>query len=108
MKVLSIHLSLVAHQATTYSCLLHRPDLTHLVMSESSADILGLGPNNAFQISLQPDWQIDNGYFNKPIMAHTEIQVHMVGAQDKHFGAASDGLDQTFNKFHRYCRLSSF
>ena len=33
MKVLSIHLSLVAHQATTYSYLLHRPDLTHLVMA---------------------------------------------------------------------------
>ena len=66
-------------------------------MSESSANILGLGPNNAFQISLQPDLQIDNDYFNNLIMAHTEILVHMVGAQDKHFGAVSDGLNQTFN-----------
>ena len=66
-------------------------------MSESGASILGLGPNNAFQISFQPDLQIDNGYFNKPIMAHTEILVHMVGARDKHFGAVSDGLNQTFN-----------
>ena len=49
-------------------------------MSESGANILGLGPNNAFQISFQPDLQIDNGYFNKPIMAHTEILVHMVVA----------------------------
>ena len=64
-------------------------------MSESSANILGLGPNNAFQFSLQPDSQIDNGYryFNKPIMAHTEILVHMVGTQDKHFGAVWDGLN---------------
>ena len=54
-------------------------------MSESGANILGLGPNNAFQFFLQPDSQIDNGYFNKPIMAHTEILVHMVEAQDKHF-----------------------
>ena len=28
---------------------------------------------NTFQISLQPDWQIDNGIFNRPI-AHTQIQ----------------------------------
>ena len=70
-------------------------------MSESCANILGLGPNNAFQISLQPDLQIDNDYFNNPIMAHTEIQVHMVGAQDKHFGAVSDGLNQTLNKFYQ-------
>ena len=46
-------------------------------MSESSADILGLGPNNAFQIFCQPGLQIDNGYFNNLIMAHTKILVHM-------------------------------
>ena len=54
-------------------------------MSESGANILGVGPNNAFQISFQPDLQIDNGYFNKPIMAHTEILVHMVGVRTSIF-----------------------
>ena len=31
---------------------------------------------NVFQISLQPDWQTDNGIFNRPIMVHTQILVH--------------------------------
>ena len=31
---------------------------------------------NAFQSSLQPDWQIGNGFFNRPIPAHTQILVH--------------------------------
>ena len=28
---------------------------------------------NAFRISLQPDWQINGGFFNKQIMTHTQI-----------------------------------
>ena len=34
-------------------------------------------------------------------MVHTEIVVHTVGAQGKVLDAVSDGLNQTFNKFHR-------
>ena len=30
---------------------------------------------NAFQISFHPDWQIHKGFFNKPIMVHTQILV---------------------------------
>ena len=33
--------------------------------------------------SLQPDWQIDNGFFNRPIMAHTQIVVHRKGPRIK-------------------------
>ena len=31
---------------------------------------------SACQISFHPDWQIDNGFFRKPIMTHTQILVH--------------------------------
>ena len=31
---------------------------------------------NAFRISLQPDWQIDNIVFNRPIIARTQMLVH--------------------------------
>ena len=30
----------------------------------------------AFRISFQPDWQIDNDFFNRPIMASTQILIH--------------------------------
>ena len=52
----------------------------------SSAEILGLGPQrikrltgSAFRISFHPEWQIDNGFFNRPIMARTQILVHRWG-----------------------------
>lgn len=32
-------------------------------------------PENAFQISLQPDWQIDNDFVNRPILARSQILV---------------------------------
>ena len=45
-------------------------------LSLNNADILVLGPQgvnfitgNEFQISLQPVWQIDTGFLNKPIIA---------------------------------------
>ena len=57
----------------------------------SSADILVLGPQQtqritgkALRISFHPDWQINNGIFNRPIRARTQIQVR---AQNKDFGA---------------------
>ena len=31
---------------------------------------------SAFRISFQPDWQIDNDFFNRPIMARIQIPVH--------------------------------
>ena len=31
---------------------------------------------SAFRISFQSDWQIDNDFFNRPIMARTQIPVH--------------------------------
>ena len=34
---------------------------------------------NAFRISLQHDWQIDNGFFHRLIMACTQILVHVWG-----------------------------
>ena len=52
-------------------------------LSLNNADILVLGPQgvnfitgNEFQISLQPVWQIDTGFLNKPIIAHTQILVY--------------------------------
>ena len=38
---------------------------------------------NAFRISLQCDWQFDNGYFDKPIKARTQILVHILGPRTK-------------------------
>ena len=43
---------------------------------------------NAFRISLQPDWQIDNGFFKRGIMARTQI-LYTGGAQNKDFCVAS-------------------
>ena len=34
---------------------------------------------NAFQVSLQPDWQMDNGMFNNPVLACTQSLLHTVG-----------------------------
>ena len=36
----------------------------------------------AFRISFHPDWQIDNGFFNRPIMARTQIPIHWCGGLD--------------------------
>ena len=58
----------------------------------SSTEILVLGPQqtqqitgtrNAFQISFHPDWQIDNGFFNRPTMAHGKILVHRLGPRTR-------------------------
>ena len=52
-------------------------------MTVEQVDILLLGPHwtqqitrNAFWIFLQSDWQINNGFFNMPVMVHTQILVH--------------------------------
>ena len=62
----------------------------------NSADILVLVPQrtqriteSAFQISFHPDWQIDNGFFKRPIMARTSIPGTQVEAQNKDFSAVS-------------------
>ena len=46
---------------------------------------------NAFQISLQPNWQIDNGFFNRQILALGGTQLR---AQNNNYSAVhgSDGL----------------
>ena len=57
-----------------------------LVLGQRTQWITG----NAFQISFQPDWQIDNGFVNWPIMARTQILEHTGGgAQTKDFCAVS-------------------
>ena len=35
------------------------------------------------QFSLQPDWQMDNGFFNSPVLACTQILVHMWGPRTR-------------------------
>ena len=53
-----------------------------------------------------PDWQIDNGFFNKPIVACSQILVHSEEAQNKYFGAAlHTDLHVTRVWFHLWCRL---
>ena len=34
---------------------------------------------NAFQVSLQPDWQMDNGMFDNPVLVCTQPLLHKVG-----------------------------
>ena len=60
-----------------------------------SADNRVLGPQriqqftgNALRISFDSDWQINNGFFNRPITARTQILV-LSWAQNKDFGAVS-------------------
>ena len=46
---------------------------------------------------LQPDWEIDNGICNKPIMVHTQILIHK-GNQEQGFQRCFPyGLDQKFS-----------
>ena len=65
------------------------------------ADILVLGPQltqritgKAFRICFHPDWQIDNGIFNWPIMASTQILVHMWGLGQRFRRCFSDRLSR--------------
>ena len=60
-----------------------------------SADNRVLGPQriqrftgNALRISFHSNWQINNGFFNRPITARTQILV-LSWAQNKDFGAVS-------------------
>ena len=38
---------------------------------------------SAFRISFHPDWQIDNRFFNRPIMVHSQILVHRWGPRSR-------------------------
>ena len=38
-----------------------------------------------FWISFQPDWQIDNSFFSRPIKVHTQTLIQLLG-QNKDFG----------------------
>ena len=40
-------------------------------------------PEMRFGISFHPDWQIDNGIFNRPIMTRTKILVHRLGPRTR-------------------------
>ena len=77
--------------------LCRRRDLTPI----RCADILALGrqwtqriTGNAFRIFLQPDWQNDNSFFNRPIMARTQILVHRWGLQKRFRRCFADRLNQ--------------
>ena len=49
---------------------------------------------NAFRISLQHDWQIDNGFFHRLIMACTQILVHVWGPEQGCPRCFADRLNQ--------------
>ena len=53
----------------------------------------------AFRISLRPDWHIDSGIFKRPIMASTQILLHMWGLGQGFRRCFSDGLKQRFSFF---------
>ena len=64
-------------------------------------DILAMGrqwtqriTGNTFRIFLQPDWQNDNSFFNRPIMARTQILVHRWGLQQGFPRCFVDRLNQ--------------
>ena len=46
----------------------------------SSVEIFVLGPQWT-QISLQPEWLINDGFFDRPTMACTQIPVHSWGTE---------------------------
>ena len=46
-------------------------------------------PEVHFKFFLQRDWQIDNGFFNTPLMVRTQNPGTQVGTQNKYFGAVS-------------------
>ena len=57
-----------------------------------------LGPLTAstnFCISLQPDWQTNNGIFNRPIMVQTPILVHSWGPEQGFWCCSVDGLNRS-------------
>ena len=69
--------------------------------SVSSADILALGPQrtqritgNTIRIFLQPDWQNDNSFSKRPIMARTQILAHRWGIQQGFRCCFVDRLNQ--------------
>ena len=71
------------------------------VIGERTRDRLSeLLAGNAFQISLQPNWQIDNGFFNRQILALGGTQLR---AQNNNYSAVSQ-TDLEVN-FHLRCRL---
>ena len=55
---------------------------------------------SAFQISFRLDWQIDNGFFKRPIMARTQILVH------KWRPRAVSQTELTRVEFRLWCRLT--
>ena len=64
-------------------------------------DILAMGrqwtqriTGNTFRIFLQPDWQNDNSFFNRPIMARTQTLVHRWGLQQGFPRCFVDRLNQ--------------
>ena len=51
---------------------------------------------NCIRISFQPDWQIDNGFFNKPIMVCTQIVRFTGGCPEQGFQRCfAVGLNQS-------------
>ena len=50
---------------------------------------------SAFPISFQPDWQVYNGIFKRPIMARTQILVHKWGQEQGFRRFFVDRLNQS-------------
>ena len=51
-------------------------------------------PESAFRI-FHPDWQIDNGFFKRPIMLRTQIRIHRWGPEQGFRRYFADGLNQS-------------
>ena len=61
----------------------------------SSVEIFVLGPRWA-QISLQPEWLINGGFFDRPTMACTQIPVHIWGREQGFWHWLEGRLNQKF------------
>ena len=53
-----------------------------------------------FQISFPPGWQINNGFFNRPIMVCTQILIHRWGPRTRSSVLFCDELNQSLQKMY--------
>ena len=51
------------------------------------------------RISFHPDWQIDNGFFNRPVMTRTQILKHTDDPEQGFQRCFADGLNQSLVSF---------
>ena len=89
------HFQVVSRAVRANKCTKTRDARTKLLFCQTKSIAFLWAPNGLNElpevgsniISLQPDWQIDNGFFNRPIIGRTQILVHRWGPKD--FGAVS-------------------